>query len=106
MPQIVGSVISKCVHGIYLASKQEVRSDKATYCGMCTPEGPYPSQEWQSLVAATPVLKRNFDKASCPSCGSETHYVEGKHWVCSECGNQWKPSRRLLTQSLVSIRSL
>ena len=35
---IHGSVIEKCQHGIYLASPEEVKADRARYCGLCTPD--------------------------------------------------------------------
>jgi hypothetical protein len=34
---IHGSVIEKCSHGVYEASPEEVRADKARYCGLCSP---------------------------------------------------------------------
>lgn len=34
---IWGSVIQKCSHGVYEASDDEVRADRARYCGFCTP---------------------------------------------------------------------
>jgi ribosomal protein S27AE len=103
--KIPGSVIQKCNHGVYLASSEEVRKDKATYCGLCTPEGAYPDPNWNKVVEQNERLKREFDSASCPKCGSQSHFVEGKHWVCGDCENEWKPPRKIKTRALVSIRS-
>jgi hypothetical protein len=104
---IHGSSIQKCGHGIYLASKEEEKSDKARYCGFCTPslDSRLTQAEWDALVAKNDVLKRVFDATACPKCGSETHFVEGRHWVCSECKNEWKPPKHLRnSKALVSIR--
>lgn len=35
---IHGSVIEKCRHGVYLATPEEQRVDRARYCGMCSPD--------------------------------------------------------------------
>src|SRR5258708_5778493 len=63
--QIPGSVIEKCQHGVYLASALEVRNEKATYCGLCTPEGAYPDPNWNKAVEQNPLLKRHFDNGFC-----------------------------------------
>ena len=103
---IPGSCIEKCVHGVYLASPDEVKTSIATYCGWCTPEGAYPSPAWKESIQNNPCLKRAFNSSSCPQCGSETHYVEGRYWVCSECKNEWRPPKRLRGAALMSIRTL
>ena len=104
MPAIHGSSISKCFHGVYLASAQEVRADKATYCGICTPEGPFPSQEWKDAVAAITLLKRNFDKASCPKCGSETrHTSKASTGFAVSAANYLRLNKRIPPQCSASL---
>lgn len=107
MPHIDGSVIAKCEHGIYLASPEETRADRARYCGLCTPDldERETARDWKPTVQANPLLKRHFDSASCPACGCESHHVEGKHWVCADCDNSWRPPRGLRnSKAFVSIR--
>jgi hypothetical protein len=105
---IHGSVIEKCVHGIYLADSEQCRTGIARYCGFCTPsfDSGSTKEEWEKLVRDNACLKRVFDSVSCPNCGSETHFVEGKFWKCSECSNEWRPPRGLRnSKALVSIRA-
>jgi ribosomal protein L37AE/L43A len=92
---IHGSSIQKCSHGVYLASVEEIKADKARYCQFCRPQcndigltvGPAAIKE---VVQAT----KQFTRTSCPRCGSDTHYeTSGRNWQCSECGNEWKPPR-------------
>lgn len=104
---IHGSVIEKCQHGIYLASPEEVKADRARYCGLCTPDldTRETSRDWNPTVDLNPVLKKFYSSTACSKCGSEIHSVEGKLWVCSECGTQWKPPRFLKnSRALASIR--
>jgi hypothetical protein len=35
---IYGSVIEKCLHGVYLATPEEKRFNRARYCGFCSPD--------------------------------------------------------------------
>jgi ribosomal protein L37AE/L43A len=53
------------------------------------------------------VLKRVYNATSCPACGSETHFIEGKYWQCADCKNEWRPPRGLRnSKALVSVRRL
>jgi hypothetical protein len=104
---IHGSVIEKCQHGIYLASLEEVKADRARYCGLCTPDMDEreTARTWDPTVQANPVLKKFYSATACPKCGNETHFVEGRQWVCSECGTQWKAPRSLKnSKALACIR--
>jgi hypothetical protein len=104
---IHGSVIEKCGHGIYLASPEEVSADRATYCGICTPDSDtrQTARDWNPTVQANPVLKRHYDSTSCPACGCDSHHIDGKMWVCTDCRNEWLPPRGLRnSKAFVSIR--
>jgi hypothetical protein len=107
LPTIHGSCIDKCVHGIYLESAEAIRSDKARYCGFCTPslDTEKTAEQWEALVAANPVLQHRYDSTSCPACRCETHHIDGKMWVCTDCRNEWKPPRGSKnSKAFVSIR--
>src|SRR5712664_2214855 len=96
--KIPGSVIEKCQHGLYLASQEEIKIDKARYCGFCTPalDSRLTQAEWDAHVAENSVqTRRSHDATSCPKCGSESHYISQKFWQCAECGNEWRPPRHL-----------
>src|ERR1700741_4975833 len=88
--QIHGSCISKCEHGIYMARPSEVKTGKAWYCRFCRPATDRREQKklkWNKTVEANPVLTKAYGKGSCPKCGSSTHEVDGKFWICSDCSN-------------------
>lgn len=105
--EIVGSCIEKCQHGVYLASPEEIRADRARYCGICSPEMDTreTARDWKPTVQANPVLKHRYDATSCPACGCDTHHIEGRMWVCTDCRNEWKPPKFLRnSNAFVSIR--
>ena len=106
---IEGSCIEKCSHGIYLASKEEVKTERAHFCSFCRPamDNKEPSPlEWRDLVAANPVLTR-VGGVSCPKCGSNAHTVEGKNWRCADCDNEWRPPRGFRnSKALASVRRI
>jgi hypothetical protein len=106
---IHGSVIQKCQHGIYLASPEEVKADLARYCGLCTPDMDEreTARTWDPTVQANPALKKVYDATACPKCGSETHSIQGRFWICSECENQFRPPRGLRScRAIASIRRI
>jgi hypothetical protein len=96
--KIENSCIEKCVHGLYLATPEEVKSGKANYCQMCNPA--LNDQRETDVVAAVQrkhqygVADRklsNPSKSVCPECGCDIHFVltNGK-WVCADCHHSWK----------------
>ncbi len=72
--QIENSSIQKCVHGLYLATPEEVKSGKAHYCQMCNPalNDEKPRTDVRRAVERVPrygvadLKPTNPTKAVCP----------------------------------------
>jgi hypothetical protein len=104
--RIENSSIDKCVHGVYLASSQEMRTESARYCCWCSP------QHVTNLVAGflesesnkkfMPGMRpeehvyANLHNNECPNCGSRFRYrlPDGRD-ECAECGAKRETSRSL-----------
>jgi hypothetical protein len=97
MADIVGP--PRCSHHVMILGPH-FETDKAWGCWLCRePEFSKATNGFHTPKRGTHeegVLRANGHTVGCCTrCDSAYHFVEGKKWVCSECGTAYEPPKRM-----------